>query len=202
MQTKKKCQTVDEYWRKVILVCDKSQIVPCLYLAKRDEKYNPNPICPRSERKISLMFWGCICFDGVRALTAVEGNINSAKHIDILEENLWPVLVWYVEDKEYLFMGDNAPVHAVQNYNMNTNEITSLEWPAQFRDLNSTENIWLYIKRKLQKSMAKIATKNDLFRAIQNMWKEIELDYRTEALSPSLINWTMSKKMKGRLTKY
>ena len=51
---------------------------------------------------------------------AVEGNINSAKYIDILEKkNLWPVLVWYFEGKEYLFMDDNAPVHrvhTVKNY--------------------------------------------------------------------------------------
>ena len=32
---------------------------------KDDEKYNPHLICPRSERKISLMIWGCICHDGV-----------------------------------------------------------------------------------------------------------------------------------------
>ena len=32
----------------------------------------------------------------------VEGNINSAKYIDILDKNLWPVVVWYFEGKEYL----------------------------------------------------------------------------------------------------
>ena len=38
------------------------------------------------------MIWGCICYDGVGTFTAVEGNINSAKCIDILENNLWPVM--------------------------------------------------------------------------------------------------------------
>ena len=92
----------------------------CVYIwEKDDEKYNPHLICSRSERKISLMIWGCICYDGVGTPTTVEGNINSAKYIDILDKNLWTVVVWYFEGKEYLFMDDNAPVHrahTVENY--------------------------------------------------------------------------------------
>ena len=65
----------------------------------------------RSERKISLMSWGCICYDGVGTQTAVEGNINSAKYIDILDKNLWPAVVWHFKGKEYFFKDDNAPVH-------------------------------------------------------------------------------------------
>ena len=78
---------------------------------KDDEKYNPHLICSRSERKISLMTWGYFCYDGVGTLTVVEGNINSAKYINILDKTLWPFFVWYFEGKEYLFMDDNALVH-------------------------------------------------------------------------------------------
>ena len=53
------------------------------------------------------MMWGCICFDSVWTLTAAEGNINSAKNIEILDKNLWPVVVWYFEGKEYLFINNN-----------------------------------------------------------------------------------------------
>ena len=75
------------------------------------------------------MIWGCIFYDGVGTLTAVEGNINSAKYIDILDKNLWPVVVWYFEGKENLFMDDNAPVHralSVENYK-DQNEVTSID---------------------------------------------------------------------------
>ena len=67
---------------------------------KDDEKYDLHPICSRSERKVSLMIWGCICYDGVGTLTAVEVNINAAKYTDILEnyKNLLPVVVWYFEE--------------------------------------------------------------------------------------------------------
>lgn len=68
-----------------------------------------------------------------------------------LDKNLWPVVVWYFEGKEYLFMDDSAPVHrahTVENYK-DQNEVTSMEWPAQSPDLNVIENIWLYMKREL-----------------------------------------------------
>ena len=78
-----------------------------------------------------------------------------------LDKNLWPVVVWYFEGKEYLFMDDNAPVHrahTVENYK-DQNEVTSMEWPAQSPDLNIIENIWLYMKRELQKSAVDITTR-------------------------------------------
>ena len=43
--------------------------------------------------------------------------------IDILDRNLWPVVVWYVEDKHYFFMDENAPVHrahTVKKYKIKT----------------------------------------------------------------------------------
>ena len=90
-------------------------------------------ICSRSERNISLMIRGCICYDSVGTLTAVEGNINSAKYIDILDKTLWPVVVWYFERKEYFFMDDKAPVHRAHTVKdcKDQNEVTSKEWPAQ-----------------------------------------------------------------------
>ena len=66
--------------------------------------------------------------------------------------------------------------HTVKNYK-DQNEVTSIEWPAQSPDLNIIENIWLYIKKELQKSAVDITTKNDLLREIQSVWRNIELDY-------------------------
>ena len=103
------------------------------------------------------MIWGCICCNGVGTQTAVEGNINSAKYIDILDKNLWPAVVWHFEGKEYFFRDDNALVHrahTVDNYN-DQDEVTSMEWPAESPDLNIIENIWLYMKRELKKVCGK-----------------------------------------------
>ena len=150
------------------------------------------------------MMWGCICFDSVWTLTAAEGNINSAKNIEILDKNLWPVVVWYFEGKEYLFINDNAPVHrahTVDNYK-DQSEVTSMEWLAQSPDLNIIQNIWLYMKRELQKSAINIATKNDLLREIQRVWWNIELDYIRNVYQsiPDRLDNVIN--MRAHLTKY
>ena len=73
-------------------------------------------------------------------------------------------------------MDDNAPVHRGQTVknDIDHNEVTSMEWPAQSLDFNIIENIWLYMKRELQKSAVDILTKNDLLREIQSVWWNIE----------------------------
>ena len=150
------------------------------------------------------MMWGCICFDSVWTLTAAEGNINSAKNIEILDKNLWPVVVWNFEGKEYLVINDNAPVHrahTVDNYK-DQSEVTSMKWLAQSPDLNIIQNIWLYMKRELQKSAINIATKNDLLREIQSVWWNIELDYIRNVYQSIPDRLDNVIKMRAHLTKY
>ena len=69
-------------------------------------------------------------------------------------------------------------------------------------DLNIIENIWLYMKRDLQKSAVDITTKNDLLPEIQSVWRNIELDYIRDLYQsiPDRLNNVIE--MKGHLTKY
>ena len=69
-------------------------------------------------------------------------------------------------------------------------------------DLNIIENIWLCMKRELQKSAVDITTKNDLLREIQSVWRNIELDYIRDLYQsiPDRLNNVIE--MKGHLTKY
>ena len=78
----RKSQTVHEYWRKVVF-SDKghTELDASKHFniwRKEDEKYIAHLICPRPERKINLMIWGRICYDGIETVTAVEGNINQS----------------------------------------------------------------------------------------------------------------------------
>jgi hypothetical protein len=57
-----------------------------------------------------LTFLGCICKDGVGTITDVEGNINSAKYIDILDNNLL-LVVLKLENYQWISQDDSAPVH-------------------------------------------------------------------------------------------
>ena len=76
------------------------------------------------------MIWGCITFNGVGTLTTV--NVNAAKYIEILKDNLWPVIVRHYPEENYIFQDDNAPVHRariVPNYKTQNN-INGMFWPA------------------------------------------------------------------------
>jgi hypothetical protein len=51
---------------------------------------------------------GCICKDRVGTITDVEGNINSAKCVDILDNNLLPAVLKF-ENYQWIFQDDSAP---------------------------------------------------------------------------------------------
>ena len=50
----------------------------------------------------------CICKDGVGTITDVEGNINSAKCVDIFDNNRLPVVLKF-ENYQWIFQDDSAP---------------------------------------------------------------------------------------------
>ena len=52
---------------------------------------------------------GCLSFNRIGTLTDVKGNINFQIYIDVLENNLWPLIARHFTDSEYVFRGDNAP---------------------------------------------------------------------------------------------
>jgi hypothetical protein len=117
------------------------------------------------------MIWGCICWNGVGTLAAVEGNINATKYQEILDEHLWPVIAWHFPGGDYFFQDDNAPVHrawSTQDF-VAQNGINGMSWPAQSPHINVIENLWLLLKRKLQTCTGMIKSKNDLFQEIHSI---------------------------------
>ena len=71
------------------------------------------PVCTAQppRKRIGVTIWGCITHNGVGTLAFVAGNINSDKYIEILEDNLWPVIACHFPKNDYIYQDDNAPVH-------------------------------------------------------------------------------------------
>lgn len=200
--------TIQQEWGKWIF-SDESQIVignnnKVYVWRKADEKFNPQLVCPAPRRRLSIMIWGCVCFQGVGTLTDVQGNINAKKYLQIIENNIWPVIARHFPNNDYIFMDDNAPVHRakiVKDY-VNNNNINTTKWPAQSPDLNIIENIWLHLKRVLETRVNVINSQQDLMAEIRTVWENIPLNYIRNLynLIPGRLKEVI--RMKGNLTKY
>ena len=78
------------------------------------------------------MFWGCISYNGTGTLTPVQGNIDSGKYIEVLDQHLWPLIAKEFPNGGWTFQEDNCPVHVSrQTIHWKTeNNIETLPWPS------------------------------------------------------------------------
>jgi len=111
----KRYNTVDTFWKRVIF-SDECQVVigqdaRVRVWRKVGEEWLADCLCPPSTRRLSLMIWGCVTYQGVGTLTVVNGTVNALRYIDIIENCLWPVVARHFPDDSYIFQDDNAPVH-------------------------------------------------------------------------------------------
>ena len=151
--------------------------------------------------RFEIMIWGCVSCFGVGTLASVDGNINSVKYQEILDDNLWLVLVHHFLDGNCIFQDDNAPVHRSHSTRefIHRNGIKTMSWPAQSPDINIIENLWLFIKRKLQSRVYIIKSKDDLFTEVQQIWMNITPD-----IVKCLYRFIPRRilRLKGHLTQY
>ena len=142
--------TVNQNWKSVIF-SDETQVVlgtdDRVYVwRKTDEKWRPECLGMRSVRnggsRISVSFWGCICYSGVGTLTPIDGNLNTEKYISLLDSHLWQVVAKNFGNAPWIFQDDNCPCHMSERAkNWKTqNNIPCLDWPSQSPDLNLIQN--------------------------------------------------------------
>jgi hypothetical protein len=136
---------------------------------------------PRSIPKVNhpkvFNVYGGICQYGVTDLIEVAGttgrkseytnkkgeeskNITSAEYEDVLRKGLLPSALSIFRNKgmsSFVFLQDNDPTHNVASgvikafNSKNVSNITMIKHPSNSPDLNPIENVWGYVKMKVER---------------------------------------------------
>ena len=111
--------TVRNNWCKVIFSDETKVVIGAekkIYAWRRcNERVYPECTGIMSDREkqgtISAMFGGCITYNGVGTIIPINGNMNSVKYIETLDNHLWPVVAKNFGNSAWIFQEDNAPCH-------------------------------------------------------------------------------------------
>ncbi|VDI08343.1 Hypothetical predicted protein [Mytilus galloprovincialis] len=100
--------TVNNQWKKVIFTDEMMMVIKPDGTLKVRRKSNEiwRPECPRyvaqrPSTNLKIMVWGCITYYGVGTLAMINGNMNSVKYIETLDDNLWQVVTKHFSKTRY-----------------------------------------------------------------------------------------------------
>lgn len=78
---------------------------------------------------MSLKIWGCITYEGLGTITIV----NVPKYLDIIENNVWPIIARHFPNNDYIYQDDRL---IVWNLARVSNISNSISEPMEFVKLN------------------------------------------------------------------
>ena len=89
------------------------------------------------------MMWGCFSASGTGSIVKVEGKMNQAIYLDILNENILQSANQLNLSNNWFFQHDNDPKHTAKSVKkwLNDKKINVLSRPSQSPDLNPIENL-------------------------------------------------------------
>lgn len=168
----------------------------------KTEANNPECFSRGVQKASSLSVWGCMSASGVGRLHVYEGTIKASDYIRILETNLRPSRQKLFGNRPFRFQQDNAKPHTAKITQawFRTNHINPLPWPARSPDLSPIENLWRYLKRKLNKRRPR--TVDSLRQYLFEEWERIPVEKVKSLVEsmPKRLNEVIKKK--GDATKY
>jgi transposase len=175
---KEKQQEDDDYWHNIVF-SDETRIGfrsdGRVWVWRRSyERYAPSCTISNSTDRRSIMYWGCISYDGVGRLIRCSNRMNAEEYCATLQEACVQVL----SDCNLQLMQDNAPIHRAQivtNWLINNN-VRTITWPPYSPDLNPIEEVWAHIKNKIGDKCL-LRNLDELDQLVTNIWSNVSVDY-------------------------
>ncbi len=98
------------------------------------------------------MVWAAMTSAGVGPLCFLKSTVNAAVYQNILEHFMLPSADQLYGDADFILQQDFAPAHTAKGTKswFNDHGVTVLDWPENSPDLNSIENQWDIVKRKMR----------------------------------------------------
>ncbi|GBM68135.1 hypothetical protein AVEN_6027-1 [Araneus ventricosus] len=89
------------------------------------------------------MVWAAFGFNGQVGLAFLDCRQNSPKYVETLENHLLPFAA-NIGGRNWEYQHDNAPTHtsSARKNELNSKNVTVLEWLPMCPDLNPIENVW------------------------------------------------------------
>ncbi len=150
----------------------------------------------------SVMIWAAMSSAGVGPLCFLKSTVNVAIYQDILEHFMLPSADKLYGDADFIFQQDLAPAHTAKGTKswFNDHGVTVLDWPANSPDLNSIENLWIIVKRKMRDTRPNNA--DELKAAVKETWASIPPQQCHKLITSTPRRIEAVIKAKGAPTKY
>ena len=137
---------------------------------------NENNYVEKSKYKKKIHVWGAFWSKGEVKLKFFEGNMDSAKFIDIQESSFDEINS--ILPNGWILQWNNYSKHKSKDSlcaYIKKNKIKLLKWPAYSPDLNPIENVWGNIKHYLEsRAFSNISS---LKKEIEDKWNQIDHEF-------------------------
>ena len=162
---------MDTDWNK-ILFSDECSIRISGSVQKRWTKRDKTVIQRTVKYPLKMNIWGYFIDNNIGSIDIFSENMDSIKYIEILENNILPIIE--NTDENLIFQHDNDPKHTakITKAFLKNNNISVLEWPACSPDLNPIENVWNLLKIKIHKRKPK--DKDEFIDIITEEWLKFD----------------------------
>lgn len=151
------------------------------------------------------MVWGYLTEHGPGRLHLVEGKMDAAQYVCILEESLLGTLSDYnLDPSNIFFQQDGDPKHTsgLANRFFHNNNIKILRWAPSSPHMSIIEHAWDQLDRQLRAHEELPKNRTELWEFLQEEWAKLDMDFINRLYDSMPRRVKTLHEAKGKYTKY